>query len=129
MAHLAKSMNSGNWGVPSVISRRMEQGNFRATMFNQPTTKHHSRNVGAKNTRDAEWTSDTVSTEFNYLLSPTIRRMEPATRHSKQNDSSEDIVGDLKEVNSQAFRIGGQQLPPFSRLSLNIDDEIPAIKR
>ena len=54
--------------------------------------------MGGKNTRDAEWTSDTVSTEFNYLQ-PTIRKMEPATRGKM--DSSEDLVKDLKgDVNN-----------------------------
>ena len=101
VAYLAKSMNSAHWGgvgAPSVISKRIEQGNFRATMFNQTTTKNHSRHMGGKNTRDAEWTSDTVSTEFNYLQ-PTIRKMEPATRGKM--DSSEDLVKDLKgDVNN-----------------------------
>ena len=79
VAALAKSMNSGNWAAPSVISRRIEQGNFRATMFNQPTTKNVTR--AGKNTRDQEWTSDTVSTEFNYLQ-PTVRRLDPPPRPS-----------------------------------------------
>ena len=36
----------------------------------------------------------------------------------------------MKEVNSQAFQIGAPGLPPpFSRLSLNIDDEVPDARR
>ena len=59
--------------------------------------------------------------------------MEPATRDRRlETHSSEDLKEDLKgELNSQEFQIGGQKVPaPFSRLSMNLDDdEIPAINR
>ena len=96
-------------------------------------SKRISGQVSGRNHKDVEWTSDTVSTEFNYLV-PTIRRIDPNLNVKIENENimesgTADIKGDMI---TQSFNMGSipqGRKSPVSQLSINIDKEMIRPKR
>ena len=75
-------------------------------MVNKSPNRVSGQNLG-RNHKDIEWTSDTVSTEFNYLI-PTIRRMDINQNVKIENENSvESGAVDLNgDTIAQNFNIG-----------------------
>ena len=96
-------------------------------MVNKSPNRVSGHNLG-RNHKDIEWTSDTVSTEFNYLV-PTIRRIDVNQNVKIENTNSmESGAADIKgEFIAQNFNIGSapyDRKSPISQLSINIDKEM-----